>query len=67
MKLSNIMTNNLNKFGEHDTNKYHYYVSAENGKEYVKRYPVTRYGYMPHVTGKPEIVCVWRGNSWSIF
>lgn len=67
MKLSKIMLDNLSKFGEHDTDKYHYYISAENGNEYVKRYTVTRYGYMPRVTGKPEKVCVWRGNSWKVF
>lgn len=38
MKLSNRMLNHLEKFGEYDTPKYRYYIGANNGCEYVKRY-----------------------------
>lgn len=66
MKLSKVMFDRLNNFGEYDTAKYHYFISADTGKEYVKRCTVKRYGYMPHVYGTPEKVCVWRGNSWGL-
>lgn len=44
MKLSNRMLNHLEEFGEYDTSKYRYYIGTDKGKEYVKRYPVKRFG-----------------------
>ena len=65
MKLSKCMIDHLNKFGEYDTPSYRYYIGVDNGKEYVKRYPVHNYGYGPVAVGKTEKVRVWRGASWS--
>lgn len=67
MKLSNRMINRLERFGEYDTPKYRYYIGTDNGKEYVKRYPVRRYGNSIETTGKTENVRVWKGTSWAIF
>ena len=67
MKLSNRMIDALEKFGEYDTPKYRYYIGSDNGKEYVKRYPVRRYGNGVETAGKTENVRVWRGKSWAIF
>lgn len=67
MKLSNRMINHLNKFGEYDTKKYHYFISSHNGKEYVKRYPTWNYGYGTVAIGKTENIKVWKGTSWMIF
>ena len=67
MKLSNRMLNHLERFGEYDTIKYRYYIGFDNGKEYVKRYPVRRYGNGVETASKTENVRVWRGKSWAIF
>lgn len=67
MKLSNRMLNYLEEFGEYDTPKYRYYIGTDKGKEYVKRYPVRRYGNSVETTGKTENIRVWRGTSWAIF
>jgi len=67
MKLSKRMIDHLNKFGEYDTPSYRYYIGSDMGKEYVKRYPVKRYGNDVKATGKTENVQVWKGTSWSIF
>lgn len=67
MKLSNRMLNHLEKFGEYDTPKYRYYIGANNGCEYVKRYPVKRLGNDIKTIGKAENVRVWKGTSWAIF
>ena len=67
MKLSSRMLNHLEKFGEYDTPKYRYYIGADKGCEYVKRYPVYNYGYGRVAVGKTENVRVWRGTSWAIF
>lgn len=52
MKLSNRMLNHLEKFGEYDTPKYRYYIGTDKGCEYVKRYPVRRYGNYIKTIGK---------------
>lgn len=67
MKLSNRMLNHLEEFGKYDTPKYYYYIGADKGKEYVKRYPVRRYGNGIMAIGKTENVKVWKGTSWAIF
>lgn len=67
MKISKRMYMALNNFGEYDTTKYRYYIGTYKGKEYVKRYPVRRYGNSVETTGKTENVRVWRGKSWAIF
>ena len=67
MKLSNRMLNYLEEFGEYDTAKYRYYIGSDNGKEYVKRYPVRRYGNDIKTIGKTENIRIWRGKSWAIF
>lgn len=67
MKLSNRMLNHLEKFGEYDTPKYRYYIGTDKGKEYVKRYPVRRFGNDIKTIGKTESVKVWKGVSWKIF
>ena len=67
MKLSNRMIDHLEKFGEYDTPKYRYYIGTDKGKEYVKRYPVRRYGNDIKTIGKTENVMVWKGTSWAIF
>lgn len=67
MKLSKCMINALEKFGEYDTPNYRYYIGADNGKEYVKRYPVKRYGYGSVAIGKTENIRVWERTSWAIF
>lgn len=67
MKLSKCMVNYLEKFGEYDTAKYRYYIGTDNGKEYVKRYPVRRYENGVETTGKTENIRIWKGTSWAIF
>lgn len=67
MKLSNKMIEALEKFGEYDTPKYRYYIGTDKGREYVKRYPVRRYGNYIKTIGKTENVRVWKGTSWAIF
>lgn len=67
MKLSNRMLDHLEKFGEYDTPKYRYYIGTDKGKEYVKRYPVRRYGNDIKAIGKTENVRVRKGTSWAIF
>ena len=67
MKLSKCMIDNLEKFGEYDTPRYRYYIGTDKGKEYVKRYPVRRYGNDIKTIGKTENVKVWKGTSWAIF
>lgn len=67
MKLSERMINHLEKFGEYDTPSYRYFISGHNGKEYVSRYPIRRYGNDIKVIGEAQDVRVWRGESWAIF
>lgn len=67
MKLLNRMLDHLEKFGEYDTPKYRYYIGTNNGCEYVKRYPVKRFGNDIKTIGKTENVRVWKGTSWAIF
>lgn len=67
MKLSKRMVNNLEEFGEYDTPKYRYYIGTDKGKEYVKRFPVRRYGNSVETAGKTENIRIWRGKSWAIF
>ena len=67
MKLSKCMIDHLEKFGEYDTPKYRYYIGTDKGKEYVKRYPVKRFGNDTKTIGKTENVKVWEGTSWAIF
>lgn len=67
MKLSKCMVDHLEKFGEYDTPKYRYYIGTNKGCEYVKRYPVKRFGNSIESTGKIENVQIWRGISWAIF
>lgn len=54
MKLSKCMIDHLERFGEYDTPKYRYYIGTDKGKEYVKRYPVRRFGNYIKTTGKTE-------------
>lgn len=67
MKLSKCMIDALERFGEYNTPKYRYYIGTDKGKEYVKRYPVRRYGNDIKTIGKTENVKVWKGVSWKIF
>lgn len=67
MKLSKCMINHLEKFGEYDTPKYRYYIGTDNGKEYIRRFPVKRYGNSVETAGKTENIRTWRGTSWDIF
>lgn len=67
MKISKRMYMALNNFGEYDTPKYRYYIGTDNGNEYIKRYPVKRFGNSIESTGKIENVQIWRGISWAIF
>lgn len=67
MKLSNRTINRLERFGEYDTPKYRYYIGADKGKEYIRRFPVRRFGNDIKTIGKTESVKVWKGTSWVIF
>lgn len=67
MNLSRRMIDHLEKFGEYDTSQYRYYIGTDKGKEYVKRFPVRRYGNDIKTIGKTENVRVWKGTSWAIF
>ena len=67
MNLSRRMIDHLEKFGEYDTSKYRYYIGTEKGKEYVKRFPVRRYGNSVETAGKTENTRIWKGTSWAIF
>lgn len=67
MKLSNRAIESLNRFGEYNTPNYKYYISSDNGKEYVKRCTVRRYNDGHIVVGSVKNVQVWEGNSWKIF
>lgn len=67
MKLSNRMINHLEQFGEYDTSAYRYYIGSDRGREYIKRYPVKRFGNDIKAIGKTENVKVWKGTSWAIF
>lgn len=61
MRVTERMREALEKNGYYDTSKYHYFISAREGNEYVCRYHVVRYenGYVREL-GVSEKVCIWK-------